>query len=187
MRKNFISVFSFTGFLISIGFIWLFGFAVGGILIILMLMLIIIFWSGFEDKMLEIEFSSRIDDVIVAGIRENGEIPEIPGDMDFMFFWVENRKVRKEEERMNKLLERSGNELYCDGSLSDNKRLKVYGEIFRDGDRVNESWEEYVDYLIDKGMKLRGDRHRILKENDGVYYDEICNKQDGVVWDVKKT
>jgi hypothetical protein len=93
MRKNFISVFSFTGFLISIGFIWLFGFAVGGILIILMLMLIIIFWSGFEDKMLEIEFSSRIDDVIVAGIRENGEIPEIPGDMDFMFFGLRIEKL----------------------------------------------------------------------------------------------
>lgn len=104
-------------------------------------------------------------------------------DVEELVVWADFEKVRKEVQRQENLLYVNGNKFWIDEELEPEERIRVIPIILKDGEFINEEWgEEFRDRCREVIQEQRKHRHRILKEYDPDWYDEVSNRQKGVAW-----
>ncbi len=139
-------------------------------------------WSKISDMVLMWEYAAKIENIYVLPTNEQtGEAIEHDALNKFIVS-VPWNQVAKEVENQKRLLARSGNEHFNDDALTENQKIKVRGYVFQSGKRINETWAEFEEFVINDIKKDRIERHCILEEADPKWYAKFSDNQDGIDW-----
>jgi len=115
-------------------------------------------------------FGMSFDDIHVVGLMEDEQIPDVRKEFVKHCVFVPRQKVRKTADKVEARLRAYQNKNFLSG------KMKVHRHYYQSGQRVNETPEEYIEYLNQKiaSSRLRvhsdratkGEKYIAVKEED---------------------
>lgn len=131
-------------------------------------------WHKIDRFFLLREYSNEIENIyVVSNDPETNE--EVFHESLCQFIVnVKFSQVILEVQNQNDLLQESGNEIFADG------QLEVKPFIFRDGEFINETFEEFELRVIESIKEDRKKRHLTLKNVNDNWYQKFSNYQEGI-------
>lgn len=172
---------------LCVGVLYKFGFIFGGGLLIFSAFLI-------KEVIARIEYARTIDyyktmyeDIFVISRHpETNEELSLPG-LDHVVVWADYEEVKEEVKNQKEWLRVAKNTFVIDPTLEECERIQIHSIIYQDGEFVNEDWQE--EFLERAKMDIKNKRvirHGLLKTTNPIWYDEVSNRQRGVVWLAEK-
>lgn len=149
----------------------------GPILFLLIIILGVFAYVKITQRLQVIAAAKRIEPVfIVSRNPETGERVTLPSHVDKYCFHVPHKKVIATAEKQRELLQEAGNPLFAEGT-SDENRLPVISILFRDGENVNEEWEDFDERVNLTVRAIRAEWHTKMKGADSDWYYTYHHKQ----------
>jgi len=102
---------------------------------------------------------------------DTGERLRLPDKLANLAHHVPTRKIRRVEKELRIAFEKSKNPFFAD-DLEPTNQLPIVGFRYQSGERVNETWEEFTQYVIDRIRDTRAKWHKDMKEANEDWYED---------------
>jgi hypothetical protein len=119
--------------------------------------------SYFSRQRRKYFFGMSFDDIHVVGLMEGDQIPDIRREYQKHCVFVDRKKVRKTAEKIEARLRANQNKNFEAG------KMIVHRHYYQSGDRINETPEEYSQYLNERIWEARLRVHSDRAKKGGVY------------------
>lgn len=141
-----------------------------------------LFWKRWKQENEKKSFRDRMENVYLVACHPKTNAPPWLGEMSPFASFVPYYEVMEERKRVVGLLEESGNRFWKNERLKKKHRLQIVVYLFRDGEFVNESFDEYSERVAASIKQDRAVRHAALKSLSESWYLVKWHSQNCVEW-----
>lgn len=119
----------------------------------------------------EQELRECIEPLFILPVNpENGQSVFLPTQLVGLCYHAPTRRILMEEKRLRLELERAKNPFF-EESLTEVQKLPIITFRYQDGERVNETWEEFTEYVTNRMFDIRSDWHKRIKAANPEWYE----------------